>query len=58
MNNIEDEVAKYIESIDEIDRIALNVAISTLVSLFSVEKSNAFIEWKAKQESQQTILEN
>jgi hypothetical protein len=58
MNNIEDEVAKYIESIDEIDRIALNVAISTLGTLFSVEKSNAFIEWKAKQESQQTILEN
>jgi len=58
MNNIETEVAKYIESIDEIDRIALNVAITTLGSLFSVAKSNAFMEWKAKQESQKTILEN
>jgi hypothetical protein len=58
MKNIEDEVAKYIESIDEIDRIALNVAITTLGSLFSVAKSNAFIEWRAKQESQQSILKN
>lgn len=48
MNN-QDEVAKYVESIDEIDRIALNVAITTLGSLFSVVKSNAFIEWKEKQ---------
>ena len=59
MNNIEDEVAKYIESIDEIDRIALNVAITTLGSLFSVEKSNAFIEWQVKQIKQlDKALEN
>jgi len=54
MNN-QDEVAKYVESIDEIDRIALNVAITTLGSLFSVVKSNAFIEWKEKQN---TVPEN
>ena len=31
---------RYVESLDELDRIALNVARSTLGSLFSLEKSN------------------
>ena len=37
---------RYVESLDELDRIALNVARSTLGSLFSLEKSNHYMEWK------------
>ena len=40
---------RYIESLDELDRIALNVARSTLGSLFSLEKSNHYMEWKSAQ---------
>jgi hypothetical protein len=38
---------RYVESLDELDRIALNVARSTLGSLFSLEKSNHYMEWKS-----------
>lgn len=40
---------RYVESLDELDRIALNVARSTLGSLFSLEKSNHYMEWKSAQ---------
>jgi len=40
---------RYVESLDELDRIALNVARSTLGSLFSLEKSNHYMEWKSVQ---------
>jgi len=40
--------SQFIESLDEIDRIALNVAKTTLGSLFSLLKSSAFIEWLSK----------
>ena len=39
---------EYIESLDEIDRIALNVAKTTLGSLFNLSNSNAFIVWLSK----------
>jgi hypothetical protein len=35
----------YIASLDEMDKIALNVARTTMGSLFSLSKSTAFIEW-------------
>ena len=38
---------RYVESLDELDRIALNVARITLGSLFSLEKSNHYMEWKS-----------
>lgn len=41
--------SQFIESLDEIDRIALNVAKTTLGSLFTLSKSTAFIEWLSKQ---------
>jgi len=40
--------SQFIESLDEIDRIALNVAKTTLGSLFTLSKSTAFIEWLSK----------
>ena len=40
--------SQFIESLGEIDRIALNVAKTTLGSLFSLSKSSAFIEWLSK----------
>jgi hypothetical protein len=40
--------SQFIESLDEIDRIALNVAKTTLGSLFTLSKSTAFIEWLTK----------
>jgi hypothetical protein len=42
---------RYVESLDELDRIALNVARSTLGSLFSLEKSNHYMEWKSAQQN-------
>lgn len=55
MNNEEMELgvnmnieSQFIESLDEIDRIALNVAKTTLGSLFSLPKTSAFIEWLSK----------
>ena len=41
---------RYVESLDELDRIALNVARSTLGSLFSLEKSNHYMEWRSAQQ--------
>ena len=42
---------RYVESLDELDRIALNVARSTLGSLFSLEKSNHYMEWRSAQKT-------
>jgi hypothetical protein len=51
LNRSDENVLKkrYVESLDELDRIALNVARSTLGSLFSLEKSNHYMEWKSAQ---------
>ena len=40
----------YIASLDEMDKIALNVARTTMGSLFSLSKSTAFIEWTNERE--------
>lgn len=38
----------FIKSLDEKELMAYNIAKSHLGSLFSLSKSNAFLEWKAK----------
>ena len=43
----------YIASLDEMDKIALNVARTTMGSLFSLSKSTAFIEWMTEREKKQ-----
>ena len=40
----------YIASLDEMDKIALNVARTTMGSLFSLSKSTAFIEWMTERD--------
>jgi hypothetical protein len=40
----------FIKSLDEKELMAYNIAKSHLGSLFSLNKSNAFLEWKAKLE--------
>ena len=37
----------FIKSLDEKELMAYNIAKSHLGSLFSLNKSNAFLEWKA-----------
>ncbi len=43
----------YIASLDEMDKIALNVARTTMGSLFSLSKSTAFIEWTKQRNKKQ-----
>jgi hypothetical protein len=43
----------YIASLDEMDKIALNVAKTTMGSLFSLSKSTAFIEWTNERNKKQ-----
>lgn len=43
----------YIASLDEMDKIALNVARTTMGSLFSLSKSTAFIEWMNERNKKQ-----
>ena len=43
----------YIASLDEMDKIALNVARTTMGSLFSLSKSTAFIEWMTERNKRQ-----
>ena len=38
----------FIKSLDEKELMAYNIAKSHLGTLFSLDKSNAFLEWKAK----------
>ena len=39
----------FIKSLDEKELMAYNIAKSHLGTLFSLDKSNAFLEWKAKE---------
>ena len=43
----------YIASLDEMDKIALNVARTTMGSLFSLSKSTAFVEWTNERNKKQ-----
>ena len=44
-----EEEKTFIKSLDEKELMAYNIAKSHLGTLFSLEKSNAFLEWKAKE---------
>jgi hypothetical protein len=45
----QDLIDEYLRSLDEMELIAYNIAKSHLGTLFSVEKSNHYLEWyKAK----------
>jgi len=51
-----EEEKTFIKSLDEKELMAYNIAKSHLGTLFSLEKSNAFLEWKAKiQEDKKNI---
>jgi hypothetical protein len=46
-----DLVKLYIESLDEKEKIAYNIAKGHLGTLFSLEKSNDYLEWLEKLEA-------
>jgi hypothetical protein len=41
----------FLKTLDEKELMAYNIAKSHLGTLFSLDKSNAYLEWKAKQNS-------
>jgi hypothetical protein len=41
----QDLIDEYLRSLDEMELIAYNIAKSHLGTLFSVEKSNHYLEW-------------
>ena len=43
--NLQDLIDEYLRSLDEMGLNAYNIAKSHLGSLFSVEKSNHYLEW-------------
>jgi len=43
-------IAEYLNSLTEMELIAYNIAKSHLGSLFSLEKSNDFLEWLKKRQ--------
>jgi hypothetical protein len=47
--NLQDLIDEYLRSLDEMELIAYNIAKSHLGSLFSVEKSNHYLEWYKSQ---------
>ena len=56
MDNEEKEEPKpdeevFLKTLDEKELMAYNIAKSHLGTLFSLDKSNAYLEWKAKQKS-------
>lgn len=45
MNSSEDLSVKYIQSLDEKELIAYNIAKKLLGKLFTLEKSNHYLDW-------------
>jgi hypothetical protein len=48
-NNKDDNIKKYIESLNSIELKAYAIAKAHLQSSFSIEKSIGFIQWSSKQ---------
>ena len=44
--NLEKIISEYINQLDELEKIALEVAKEQLESSFSIEKSIGFLKWK------------
>lgn len=47
-NNNEQLINEFLASLDEKELIAYNIAKSHLGTLFSLDKSNAYLEWLAQ----------
>lgn len=47
-NNNEHLINEFLASLDEKELIAYNIAKSHLGTLFSLDKSNAYLEWLAQ----------
>ena len=45
-NNIKILIQEYINQLDELENVALDVAKEQLESSFSIEKSIGFLKWK------------
>jgi len=52
-NNKEKEILEkeFLDSLNEKERMAYHIAKSHLGTMFSLEKSNAFLEWVKQRES-------
>ena len=44
--NLEKLISEYINQLDELEKIALDVAKEQLESSFTIEKSIGFLKWK------------
>jgi len=44
--NLEKLIIEYVNQLDELEKIALDVAKEQLESSFSIEKSIGFLKWK------------
>lgn len=51
-NNNEHLINEFLASLDEKELIAYNIAKSHLGTLFSLDKSNAYLEWLATLKNQ------
>lgn len=48
MSEIEEQIKEYIESFNEREKIAYEIAKKQLETSFNIEKSIGFIKWKKK----------
>lgn len=47
-DNLKKLITEYVNQLDELEKIALDVAKEQLESSFSIEKSIGFLKWKDK----------
>lgn len=50
IENTNDLIKEYINQLDDMEKIVLEVAIQQLESSFSIEKSIGFLKWKEKKQ--------
>ena len=48
--NLEKLISEYINQLDDLEKITLEVAKEQLESSFSIEKSIGFLKWKEKKD--------
>jgi len=51
MENKNEEVQEYIEQLNEMEKITMEIAIKHLESSFDVEKSIGYLNWKKNKDS-------
>lgn len=54
-NNTEHLINEFLASLDEKQLIAYNIAKSHLGTLFSLDKSNAYLEWLAQSRTEGSL---